>query len=129
MILNQFKALIVGEDPLNVHKLYHKMLMRSAGQGAIEASPSPPPAASRSLCGIWKETPDNVEDQGHWRAQCQGMMAEKFGWTAFKVQGDGIPPKADPDYKEPSHDPYTRGTPADSPTATWSTDWPSAVLP
>src|SRR5688572_25721533 len=35
MILNQLKPLVVGEDPLNVDKLYHKMLMRSAGQGAI----------------------------------------------------------------------------------------------
>jgi L-alanine-DL-glutamate epimerase-like enolase superfamily enzyme len=135
MILNQFKALIVGEDPLNVDKLYHKMLMRSAGQGAIGGITVT--AASGVEIALWDlagrilqtpvcnllggrfrdrvrfyrtlQTPDNVEDQGHWRAQCQGMMAEKFGWTAFKVQGDGIPPKADPDYKEPGHDPYTRG--------------------
>ena len=44
-----------------------------------------------------------------WREQVQQAKAEKFGWTAFKFQGDGIPPTADPDYKEPGHDPYTRG--------------------
>jgi L-alanine-DL-glutamate epimerase-like enolase superfamily enzyme len=44
-----------------------------------------------------------------WRDQVQAARAEKFGWTAFKFQGDGIPPKADPQYREPGHDPYTRG--------------------
>ena len=47
-----------------------------------------------------------------WRPgaiRCAQAKAEKFGWTAFKFQGDGIPPKADPEYKEPGHDRYTRG--------------------
>jgi L-alanine-DL-glutamate epimerase-like enolase superfamily enzyme len=44
-----------------------------------------------------------------WRDQLKEAKAEKFGWTAFKLQGDGIPPAADPQYKEPGHDPYTRG--------------------
>ncbi|MCX6602556.1 MAG: mandelate racemase/muconate lactonizing enzyme family protein, partial [Acidobacteria bacterium] len=35
LLLNQLAPLIIGEDPLNVDKLYHKMLMRSAGAGAI----------------------------------------------------------------------------------------------
>src|SRR5919197_6204999 len=35
LILKQLKPLVVGEDPLNVDKLYTKMLMRSAGAGAI----------------------------------------------------------------------------------------------
>src|SRR5919112_3597653 len=35
LIVNQLKPQIVGEDPLNVDKLYTKMLMRSAGQGAL----------------------------------------------------------------------------------------------
>src|SRR5579875_3754739 len=35
MILRQLKPLVVGEDPLNVDRLYTKMLMRSGGYGAI----------------------------------------------------------------------------------------------
>ena len=58
----------------------------------------------------------SVYDGRRWNAgdpqacdQVREAKAEKFGWTAFKFQGDGIPPKADPDYKEPGHDRYTRG--------------------
>src|SRR5204862_7562921 len=35
LILTQMKPLLLGEDPLNVDKLYTKVLMRSAGAGAI----------------------------------------------------------------------------------------------
>ena len=35
LIVNQLKPQIIGEDPFNVDKLYTKMLMRSAGQGAL----------------------------------------------------------------------------------------------
>ncbi len=135
MILGQFKNLIVGEDPMNVDKLYHKMLMMSAGQGAVAGITVT--AASGVEIALWDlagrllqtpvcnllgggfrdrvrfyrtlQTPENVEDMGHWRALCQGALNEKFKWTAIKVQGDGIPPKADPTYSEPGHDRYTRG--------------------
>ena len=135
LILGQFKNLIVGEDPLNVDKLYHKMLMMSAGQGAIGGitvtAASGVEIALWDLAGRILQTPvcnllggrfrdrirfyrtlqtvDNVEDMGQWRAQCQAVMAEKFGWTAIKVQGDGVPTKADPGFTEPGHDRYTRG--------------------
>ena len=45
---------------------------------------------------------------GAWRAQVQEASAEKWGWTAFKFQGDGVPVKADPQFQEPGHDPYAR---------------------
>src|SRR4029079_14858847 len=35
MVLNKLAPIIVGEDPLNVDKLYTNMLMQSAGAGAI----------------------------------------------------------------------------------------------
>src|ERR1700737_3953102 len=35
LILTQMKPLLLGEDPLNIDKLYTKILMRSAGAGAI----------------------------------------------------------------------------------------------
>src|SRR3954453_84902 len=34
-VLNKLKPINLGEDPLNVDKLYTKMLMQSAGAGAI----------------------------------------------------------------------------------------------
>ncbi len=51
----------------------------------------------------------NVEDLSQWKAQAQAARDEKWGWAAFKFQGDGVPTHADPTYQEPGHDPYTRG--------------------
>jgi L-alanine-DL-glutamate epimerase-like enolase superfamily enzyme len=135
LILNQLKPLVLGEDPLNVDKLYTKMLMRSAGAGALAGvtvtAASGIEIALWDLAGRILQTPacnllggrfrdrvrfyrtmpsvKNPEDRQAWRDQVAEAKAEKFGWTAFKFQGDGIPPAADPDYKEPGHDPYTRG--------------------
>ncbi len=135
LILNQFKPLLIGEDPLNVDKLYTKILMMSAGQGALAGvtvtAASGIDIALWDLAGRLLETPSvnllggrfrdkvrfyrtmghvtNPEDMEQWRQQVRDGKAEKAGWTAFKFQGDGIPPRADPEYKEPGHDRYTRG--------------------
>ncbi len=134
VILKQLKPIVVGEDPLNVDKLYTKMLMRSAGAGAIGGvtvtAASGIEIALWDLAGRILETPvcnllggrfrdrirfyrtlqavDRVEDPAAWREQVRQARAEKFGWTAFKFQGDGVPLKADPDFREPGHDPYAR---------------------
>lgn len=133
-VLRQLKPLLIGEDPLNVDRLYTYMLMRSAGQGAIGGitvtAASGVEIALWDLAGRILETPavnllggkfrdrirfyrtlqtvDDVEDMQQWRDQIQAARAERFGWTALKFQGDGIPPNADPDYSEPGHDYYTR---------------------
>ena len=135
VVLRLLKQHIIGEDPLNVDKLYHKMLMLTAGAGA--QSGLTVTAASGIEIALWDlagrllqtpscnllggrfrdrvrfyrttQAPDKVEDMGAWRALVQEAKAEKFGWTAYKFQGDGIPPRADPEYKEPGHDRYTRG--------------------
>jgi L-alanine-DL-glutamate epimerase-like enolase superfamily enzyme len=135
LVLNKMKDIIVGEDPLNVDRLYTKMLMRSAGAGAIGGvtitAASGIEIALWDLCGRILQTPvcnllggrfrdrirfyrtlqivSNVDDQGLWRAQVQEAKAEKWGWTAFKFQGDGVPVRADPQFKEVGHDPYGRG--------------------
>src|SRR3954471_4479437 len=135
LVLNKLKPIVVGEDPLNVDKLYTKMLMQSAGAGAIGGvtmtAASGIEIALWDLCGRMLQTPfctllggrfrdrvrfyrtlqivdGNVDDQAAWRAQVQQAKAEKWGWTAFKFQGDGVPPKADPTHSEPGHDPYGR---------------------
>ncbi len=135
LVLNQLAQHIIGEDPLNVDKLYTKMLMLSAGAGA--QSGVTVTAASGIEIALWDlagrilETPtcnllggrfrdkvrfyrttqavQNVEEMSQWRDLVQQSKAEKFGWTAYKFQGDGIPPKADPTYSEPGHDRFTRG--------------------
>lgn len=135
LVLNKMKGIVVGEDPLNVDKLYTKMLMQSAGAGAIGGvtmtAASGIEIALWDLCGRILETPvcnllggrfrdrirfyrtlqavDNVNDPAAWSAQVDQARAEKADWTAFKFQGDGVPLKADPEFKEPGHDPYTRG--------------------
>jgi L-alanine-DL-glutamate epimerase-like enolase superfamily enzyme len=135
LVLNQLKQHIIGEDPLNVDKLYTKMLMKSAGAGAIAGvtvtAASGVEIALWDLVGRMLETPvcnllggrfrdkvrfyrtmskpaAHVEDMQSWKDQVAAVRAEKWGWTAFKFQGDGIPPAADPDFREPGHDPYGR---------------------
>src|ERR1700694_251811 len=134
LVLKQLKPLIIGEDPMNVDKLYTKMLMKSAGAGAIGGVTMT--AASGIEIALWDlagrilETPvcnllggrfrdrvrfyrtlqavEHVDDMSAWKDQVQQARAEKWGWTAFKFQGDGVPLKADPEFKEPGHDPYAR---------------------
>jgi L-alanine-DL-glutamate epimerase-like enolase superfamily enzyme len=135
LVLNKLRPIVVGEDPLNVDRLYTKMIMESAGAGALAGvtvtAASGIEIALWDLAGRLLETPacnllggrfrdrirfyrtmpavERPEEPEAWREQVRQAKAEKFGWTAFKFQGDGIPPKADPDYKEPGHDRYTRG--------------------
>jgi L-alanine-DL-glutamate epimerase-like enolase superfamily enzyme len=135
LVVNKMQGIIVGEDPLNVDKLYTKMLMQSAGAGAIAGvtmtAASGIEIALWDLCGRILQTPvcnllggrfrdrvrfyrtmqavEHPEDMSAWRDQVQEARAEKYKWTAFKFQGDGVPPKADPQFTEPGHDPYGRG--------------------
>ena len=135
LVLNKMAPIITGEDPLNVDKLYTKMLMRSAGAGAIAGVTVT--AASGIEIALWdlagriletpvcnllggrfrdrvrfyktnSKPPAHVEDMQSWKDQVAADRAEKWGWTAFKFQGDGIPPSADPGFKEPGHDPFAR---------------------
>ncbi|MBM3724481.1 MAG: mandelate racemase/muconate lactonizing enzyme family protein [Acidobacteria bacterium] len=134
LVVNHLKQVVVGEDPMNVDRLYTKMLMRSAGQGAIAGVTMT--AASGIEIALWDlvgrilNTPvcnllggrfrdrvrfyrtmqvlARVNDPHSWRDMVRAARAEKFGWTAFKFQGDGVPPAADPQYREPGHDPYGR---------------------
>src|SRR5712671_1792597 len=135
LVITQMKPLIVGEDPLNVDKLYTKMLMRSGGAGASGGATVT--AASGIGIALWDlagrilDTPvcnllggrfrdrirfyrtmqnaKDVQDMSSWREHVEGARAEKWGWTAFKFQGDGVPVRSDPEFKEPGHDPYARG--------------------
>src|SRR5882724_265453 len=61
LVLNKMKDIILGEDPLNVDKLYTKMLMQSTGAGAIAGvtmtAASGIEIALWDLCGRILETP------------------------------------------------------------------------
>ncbi len=135
LVVNKMKGIIVGEDPLNVDRLYTKMLRDSAGAGAIGGATVS--AASGIEIALWDlagrilETPacnllggrfrdrvrfyrttqvpkNHPEDLASWRDLVRRTKAERWGWTAFKFQGDGIPRALDPEYKVPGHDPYLR---------------------
>jgi L-alanine-DL-glutamate epimerase-like enolase superfamily enzyme len=135
LIVNKMKGIIVGENPLNVDKLYTKMLMESAGAGAIGGATVT--AASGIEIALWDlagrilNTPvcnllggrfrDRVrfyrttqvpkqhpEDPASWRDLVRRTRAEPWKWTAFKFQGDGIPRALDPSYERPGHDRYLR---------------------
>ncbi len=135
LVLNQLRQHIVGEDPLNVDKLYTKMLMKSAGAGAMAGvtvtAASGIEIALWDLVGRMLETPvcnllggrfrdkvrfyrtmqspaGNLEDMQRYKDFVAEARAEKWNWTAFKFQGDGIPPRVDPNFTEPGHDPYAR---------------------
>ena len=128
LILKQLKPLIIGEDPLNVDKLYTKMLMQSAGAGAIGGVTMT--AASGIEIALWDlagrilETPvcnllggrfrDRVRfyrtlqaveqcrrSRRRGASRCRRRAPRNAGWTAFKFQGDGVPAKADPEFQEP----------------------------
>jgi L-alanine-DL-glutamate epimerase-like enolase superfamily enzyme len=135
LVGNKMKGILVGEDPLNVDKLYTKMLMESAGAGAIGGATVS--AASGIEIALWDlagrilQTPacnllggrfrdkvrfyrttqvpkEHPEDMASWRELVRRTKAERWGWTAFKFQGDGIPRSLDPQYQQPGHDRYLR---------------------
>jgi L-alanine-DL-glutamate epimerase-like enolase superfamily enzyme len=134
LVVNKMKGIVAGEDPLNVDKLCTKMLMQSAGAGAIAGvtmtAASGIEIALWDLCGRILQTPvcnllggrfrdrirfyrtmqfvEHPEETSAWRDQVHEAQAEKYKWTAFKFQGDSVPLHADPDFKEPGHDPYAR---------------------
>ena len=135
LVVNKMKGIIVGEDPLNVDKLYTKMLMQSAGAGAIGGvtitAASGIEIALWDLAGRILGTPvcnllggrfrdrvrfyrttqvpkEHPTELSAWREMVQRSKAERWGWTAFKFQGDGVPRVFDPENKEPGHDPYLR---------------------
>jgi len=61
LVVNKMKPIVVGEDPLKVDKLYTKMLMESAGAGAIGGvtltAASGVEIALWDLCGPILQTP------------------------------------------------------------------------
>ena len=118
LVLNKLKPIIVGEDPLNVDKLYTKMLMQSAGAGAIggrhrdcrqrhrdravgsvraHSADARLQSAGRPFPRQRPLLPHAAGRRRTWRTWARGARrsqearAEKWGWTAFKFQGDGVP--------------------------------------
>jgi len=126
LILNRFKDNLVGEDPLNVVKLYTKCLLFNGGYGAIGGvtvtAASGIEIALWDLAGKILETPvcnllggrfrdkvrfyrtltapeKNPAEEAAWGRQVADAKANNpYGFTAFKVQGDSVPRTADPDF-------------------------------
>jgi L-alanine-DL-glutamate epimerase-like enolase superfamily enzyme len=136
MILKRLKDDLIGEDPLNVVKLYTKCLLFNGGYGAIAGITVQ--AASGLEIALWdlagkligvpvcdllggrfrdkvrfyrtlSSPPDkDPANPDSWRKQAHDALADNpFGFTAFKFQGDSVAPTADPTFSEPGHDRYT----------------------
>jgi L-alanine-DL-glutamate epimerase-like enolase superfamily enzyme len=135
IILKRFKDDLIGEDPLNVVKLYTKLLLFNGGYGAIAGVTVQ--AASGIEIALWdlagrligvpvcdllggrfrdkvrfyrtlQAPASHPEDPKSWGDQVAEAKANNpYGFTAFKVQGDAVPRTVDPGFKEPGHDPYT----------------------
>jgi L-alanine-DL-glutamate epimerase-like enolase superfamily enzyme len=133
IVLQQMKQIVVGEDPMNVDKLYTKMLLRSGGYGAIGGVTIT--AASGVEIALWDlagrllgtpvcnllggrfrdrvrfyrtlQAPPKATELSSWRDQAAEVQANnKYGFTAWKFQGDSIPLALDPNFSEPGHDFY-----------------------
>lgn len=133
LVLNQLKPIIVGEDPMNVDKLYNKMLLRSGGAGAIGGVTIT--AASGIEIALWDlagrllqtpvcnllggrfrdrvrfyrtlAAPNKATEVSSWRDQAADAKGNnKYGFGAWKFQGDSIPLAFDPDFTYPGHDFY-----------------------
>jgi L-alanine-DL-glutamate epimerase-like enolase superfamily enzyme len=133
LVLRQLKPLIIGEDPMNVDKLYNKMLLKSGGAGAIGGVTIT--AASGIEIALWDlagrllqtpvcnllggrfrdrvrfyrtlQAPPHATETSAWRDQAAEVKANnKYGFGAWKFQGDSIPLAYDPNFTEPGHDFY-----------------------
>ena len=136
IILKRFREQLIGQDPMNVVKLYTGLLLFNGGYGAIAGvtvqAATGIEIALWDLAGRLLQTPvcnllggrfrDKVRfyrtlssppDQHpelaeSWRRQAHDALANNpFGFTAFKFQGDSVAPTADPTFSEPGHDRYT----------------------
>jgi L-alanine-DL-glutamate epimerase-like enolase superfamily enzyme len=133
LILHQLKPLIIGEDPMNVDKLYTEMLLKSGGAGAIGGVTIT--AASGIEIALWDlagrllqtpvcnllggrfrdrvrfyrtlPSPPHATEVSAWRDQAAEVQANnKYGFGAWKFQGDSVPLASDPTFSQPGHDFY-----------------------
>jgi L-alanine-DL-glutamate epimerase-like enolase superfamily enzyme len=135
IILKRFREQLIGEDPLNVVKLYTSLLLFNGGYGAIAGvtvqAATGVEIALWDLAGRLLQTPvcnllggrfrdkvrfyrtlgapeRNPAEAASWGRQAAEAKANNpFGFTAFKFQGDSVPPTADPNFSEPGHDRFT----------------------
>ena len=136
IVLKRFREQLIGQDPINVVKLYTGLLLFNGGYGAIAGvtvqAATGIEIALWDLAGKLLQTPvcnllggrfrdkvrfyrtlssppsDHPEIADSWRKQAHDALANNpFGFTAFKFQGDGVAPTADPTFSEPGHDRYT----------------------
>ena len=124
LVLNKLKPIVVGEDPAQRRQAVHedadaerrrgrdrgrhghggeRHRDRAVGSGRPAARDAGVQPAGRTLPrsrAVLSHHAGGRSPRGSGRrgaSRCAQAKAEKFGWTAFKFQGDGIPPRADPE--------------------------------
>ncbi len=133
VILGYFRDPMIGEDPLDVERLYNKMLGRWGGAGAIAGvtvtAASGVEIALWDLAGkilggpvvkllggqyrdgvraYWTSAPKNMLDPASCREYAAYVKTHPYGITAVKSDADSYPRKYDPDFREPGHEPHNR---------------------
>ncbi len=133
VVLGYFREAMIGEDPLDVDRLYNTMLRRWAGAGAIAGvtvtAASGIEIALWDLAGkilevpvvkilggqyrdgvraYWTQSPRDILDPGSCREFAERVKSHPWGFTAVKSDADGVPRKYDPGFTELGHDTHNR---------------------
>ena len=133
VILGYLRALVVGEDPLNIEPLFTKMVRSTGGAGSsagvtvtaisgveialwdlagkILGAPVCKLLGGQYRDGVrayWTRSPKDMLDPGSCREFAAALKVHPYGITAVKSDADAFPAKYDPEFREPGHEPNSR---------------------
>ena len=133
IVLGNLRDLVIGEDPLDVERLYSKMIRYTGGMGSIAGvtvtAISGVEIALWDLAGkilnapvckllggqyregvraYWTSQPEDALDPASCRKYADMIKNHHYGITAVKSQVDAYPQQYDPQYREPGHEPGSR---------------------
>ena len=133
VILGYLRGLVIGEDSLDIERLYTKMARFTGGAGAIAGvtvtAISGVEIALWDLAGkildapvckllggqyregvraYWTRSPQDMLDPASCRDFAAALKSHPYGITAVKSDADAFPQKYDPQFREPGHEPGSR---------------------
>ncbi|HZO98697.1 MAG TPA: mandelate racemase/muconate lactonizing enzyme family protein [Terriglobia bacterium] len=133
VILGYLRGLMIGEDPLDIDRLFTKMIRYTGGAGAIAGvtvtAISGVEIALWDLAGkildapvckllggqyrdgvrvYWTRSPKDMLDPASCREFAAAIKSHPYGITAVKSDADSFPQKYDPEFREPGHEPGSR---------------------
>jgi len=131
VILGYLRPAVTGEDPLDIERLYNKMLRVTGGAGAIAGvTVTAISGVEIALCDLagkllevpvckllggqyregvrayWTTSPRDMLDPASCRDFAATLKSHPFRIAAIKSDADSFPAKYDPQFLEPGHEPY-----------------------